>query len=103
MEANSGSQGRAIDSPLEAFVGYSWDDNDYYLNSDAGVTATASTMPGFEGHYVAGLAAYGLQGAPATGYATATYAAGTLEGLSCQAIVASTSTPKLVCVVCTHG
>ena len=58
MEANSGSQSRAIDSPLEAFVSYSWDDNDYYLNSDEGVTTTASSMPGFEGHYVAGVAAY---------------------------------------------
>ena len=58
VEANSGSQGRAIDSPLEAFVSYSLDDNDYYyLNSDEGVTTTASSMAGFEGAYVAGLAA----------------------------------------------
>ena len=57
MEANSGSQGRAIDSPLEAFVSYSLDDNEYYLNSDGGVTTTASSMAGFEGAYVAGLAA----------------------------------------------
>jgi hypothetical protein len=92
----SAAGGRAIDSPLEVFTSYSWDDNDYYyLNSAKGVTTTASTMAGFEGLYVAGVATYGLKGAQATGFATAVYAAGTLDGVSYQALSPNTSIFKL--------
>jgi hypothetical protein len=95
VAANSGAQGRAIASPLEVFTSYSWDDGDYYyLNSALGVTTTASTMAGFEGAYVAGVATYGLQGALATGNGLA-YAAGTLDGISYQALAANTSIWKL--------
>jgi len=91
----SAAGGRLIDSPLEVFTSFSWDDNDYYyLNSDEGVTVTASTMAGFEGAYVAGVAAYGLQGALATGNGLS-YATGTLDSVSYQALAANTSIFKL--------
>ncbi len=96
VAANAGTQGRALDSPLETFVSYSWDDNDYYyLNSALGVTTTPTTMAGFEGTYAAGVATYGLKGAQATGWATAVYAAGTLDGIAYQALAPNVSIWKL--------
>jgi hypothetical protein len=90
-----GTAARGGNASLHMFVSYSWDDNDYYyLNSDLGVTTTASTMAGFEGAYVAGVAAYGLQGALATGNGLA-YASGTLDGVSYQALAPNTSIFKL--------
>jgi len=95
VAANAGTQGRAIDSPLETFTSYSWDSNDYfYLNSALGVTTTPTSMAGFEGAYVAGVATYGLQGALATGSGLS-YAAGTLDGVSYQALASNVSIWKL--------
>jgi hypothetical protein len=77
------------------YTSYSWDDNDhFYLNSAGGVTTTASSMAGFEGYYVGGVATYGLQGALATGNGLS-YAAGTLDSVSYQALAANTSIFKL--------
>jgi hypothetical protein len=90
-----GTAARGGNASLHEFVGYSWDDNDYYyLNSNLGATTTASTMAGFEGLYVAGVATYGLQGALATGNGLS-YAAGTLDGVSYQALSPNTSIFKL--------
>jgi hypothetical protein len=90
-----GTAARGGNLPLTVFTSYSWDDSDYYyLNSALGVTTTASTMAGFEGAYVAGVATYGLQGALATGNGLS-YAAGTLDGVSYQALAANTSIFKL--------
>jgi hypothetical protein len=77
------------------YTSYSWDDNDhFYLNSSGGVTTTASSMAGFEGAYVAGVATYGLLGALATGNGLS-YANGTLDSVSYQALAANTSIFKL--------
>jgi hypothetical protein len=77
------------------YTSYSWDDNDhFYLNSSGGVTTTATSMAGFEGAYVAGVATYGLQGALATGSGLS-YATGTLDSVSYQALAANTSIFKL--------
>jgi hypothetical protein len=77
------------------YTSYSWDDNDhFYLNSAGGATTTATSMAGFEGAYVAGVATYGLQGALATGNGLG-YAAGTLDSVSYQALAANTSIFKL--------
>jgi hypothetical protein len=77
------------------YTSYSWDDNDhFYLNSSGGVTTTATSMAGFEGAYVAGVATYGLQGALATGNGLS-YAAGTLDGVSYQALSPNVSIFKL--------
>jgi hypothetical protein len=77
------------------YTSYSWDDNDhFYLNSSGGATTTASSMAGFEGAYVAGVATYGLLGALATGNGLS-YANGTLDSVSYQALAANTSIFKL--------
>ncbi|MFP6703079.1 MAG: hypothetical protein VB861_15135, partial [Planctomycetaceae bacterium] len=90
-----GTAARGGNLPLHVFTSYSWDDSDYYyLNSALGVTTTASTMAGFEGAYVAGVATYGLQGALATGNGLS-YAPGTLDGVLYQALAANTSIFKL--------
>jgi hypothetical protein len=92
----AGTAARGGNASLHTFVSYSWDDNDYYyLNSAAGVTTTPTSMAGFEGAYVAGVATYGLLGAKATGYATATYAAGTLDAITYQALAPNVSIWKL--------
>jgi len=77
------------------YTSYTWDANDhFYLNSSGGVTTTASSMAGFEGAYVAGVATYGLQGALATSGGVS-YANGTLDSVSYQALAANTSIFKL--------
>ena len=77
------------------YTSYSWDDNDhFYLNSAGGVTTTATSMAGFEGTYLAGVAANGLQGALATASGLS-YATGTLDSVSYQALAANTSIFKL--------
>ncbi len=77
------------------YTSYSWDDNDhFYLNSDGGTTTTPTSMAGFEGAYVAGVATYGLQGALATGNGLS-YATGTLDAITYQALAANTSIWKL--------
>ena len=77
------------------YTSYSWDDNDYfYLNSAGGTTTTPTTMAGFEGAYVAGVATYGLQGALATGNGLS-YATGTLDAITYQALAANKSIWKL--------
>jgi hypothetical protein len=77
------------------YTSYSWDDNDhFYLNSSGGTTTTPTTMAGFEGAYVAGVATYGLQGALATGNGLS-YATGTLDAITYQALAANQSIWKL--------
>ena len=77
------------------YTSYSWDDNDhFYLNSSGGTTTTPTTMAGFEGAYVAGVATYGLQGALATGSGLS-YATGTLDAITYQPLAANTSIWKL--------
>jgi hypothetical protein len=88
------ASGAWVCSPT-TYTSYSWDDNDhFYLNSSGGVTTTATSMAGFEGAYVAGVATYGLQGALATGNGLS-YATGTLDSVSYQALAANTSVFKL--------
>jgi hypothetical protein len=88
------ASGAWVCSPT-TYTSYSWDDNDhFYLDSSGGVTTTATSMAGFEGAYVAGVATYGLQGALATGNGLA-YALGTLDGVSYQALSPNTSIFKL--------
>ena len=87
----AGTAARGGNVSLHTFVKYSWDDNDFfYLNSALGVTTTPTSMAGFEGAYVAGVATYGLQGALATGNGLA-YAAGTVDAVTYQALAANVS------------
>jgi len=91
----AGTAARGGNAMLHTFVSYSWDDNDhFYLNSAAGVTTTPTSMAGFEGAYVAGVATYGLQGALATGNGLA-YAAGTVDAVTYQALAPNVSIFKL--------
>jgi hypothetical protein len=65
---NNASAAGARTAGNQAYVQYTYDDNDnFYLNSNQGVTTTATTMAGFEGAYVPGIGAYGLEGGRATG------------------------------------
>ena len=87
----AGTAARGGNTTLHTYVKYSWDDNDFfYLNSAAGVTTTPTSMAGFEGAYVAGVATYGLQGALATGNGLS-YAAGTVDAVTYQALAANVS------------
>ncbi len=73
------------------YTSYSWDDNDhFYLNSSGGSSSTPTTMAGFEGTYAAGVATYGLKGASADASGLS-YAAGTLDAITYQAIAGNTS------------
>ena len=91
----AGTAARGGNASLHNYVKYSWDDNDYfYLNSDGGTTSTPTSMAGFEGAYVAGVATYGLQGALATGSGLS-YAAGTLDAITYQALASNVSIWKL--------
>ena len=77
------------------YTSYTWDANDhFYLNSSGGTTTTATTMAGFEGAYVAGVATYGLQGAFAS-TSGQSYATGSLDAVSYEALAANISTFKL--------